>query len=232
MTISRRGFIAGVALTGVVVPGALYAQRVQRQRFDEQFPETPGEAVVELADTPLQRLGDILRGIWRWTPHGSDAGLHGLPAGELELFLDVAQSGRGLRGYLDTPERLRGVEEPRYRLVGDLQAAKPGTLRWRLFSTQAGQTHALYECHVVLDEVWGGFGNAGQATLNGRIAPLDRALTLPVQDNQFLALKRSFPEARERTPLSPALLAVLIEPEHRLFHQLWHASRDKWHKLA
>ena len=46
MTISRRGFIAGVALTGVVVPGALY---VQRQRAAEEFPETPGEAVVELA---------------------------------------------------------------------------------------------------------------------------------------------------------------------------------------
>ena len=37
MTISRRGFIAGVALAGVAVPGAMYAQHVQRQRFDEQF---------------------------------------------------------------------------------------------------------------------------------------------------------------------------------------------------
>ncbi|MFJ4153189.1 PvdJ/PvdD/PvdP-like protein [Pseudomonas sp. NPDC089752] len=229
MTISRRGFIAGVALTGVVVPGALYVQHVQRQRFDEQFPETPGEAVVELADTPLQRLGDQLRGIWHWRALGDDGGLQGLPAGDLELFLDVAPSGRGLRGYLDTPDGLRGVSEPRYRVVGDLQTDKPGKLRWRLFSTRSGQ--ALYECHVVLDEVWGGFGNAGQATLNGKIAALDRALTLPVQDNRFLALKRSFPEARERAPLSPALLAVLIEPEHRLFHQLWHASRDKWHKL-
>jgi len=69
--------------------------------------------------------------------------VQGLPAGELELFLDVAQSGRGLRGYLDTPERLRGTEEPRYRVVGDLQADKPGTLRWRLFSTQPGQARAL-----------------------------------------------------------------------------------------
>jgi len=231
MTISRRGFIAGVALTGVVVPGALYVRHVQRQRFDEQFPETPGEAVVELADAPLQQLGDTLRGSWRWTPQGKDAGLLGLPEGELELLLDVAQSGRGLRGYLDTPERLRSADQPRYRVMGDLLMDKPGTLRWRLFSTQAGEVQARYECQVVLDEAWGGFGNAGQATLNGTIAPLDRALTLPVLDNRFLALKRRFPEARERAPLSPALLATLIAPEHRLFHQLWHASRDKWHKL-
>lgn len=227
MTISRRGFIAGVALTGVVVPGALGALYVQRQREEaEAFPETPGEAVVELADTPLQQLGDSLRGIWRWTLQGKDAGLDGLPAGELELFLDVAASGRALRGYLDTPERLRGAEEPRYRVVGDLLADKPGTLRWRLFSTQAH-----YECDIVLDEVWGRFGNAGPATLHGRIARMDRALTLPVEDNHFLALKRTFPEARERTPLNPQLLAWLIAPEHRLFHQLWHSSRDKWHKL-
>ncbi|MDD1961118.1 PvdJ/PvdD/PvdP-like protein [Pseudomonas sp. 39004] len=228
MTISRRGFIAGVALTGAVVPGAWYAQR---QWAAEAFPETPGEAVVELADTPLQQLGDTLRGIWRWTLQGKDAGLQGLPDGELELFLDVAPSGRALRGYLDTPERLRSDEQPRYRVVGDLLADKPGTLRWRLFSTQPGETQARYECHIVIDEVWGRFGNAGPATLNGRIAQLDRALSLPVQDNHFLALKHTFPEARERTPLSPQLLAWLITPEHRLFHQLWHASRDKWHKL-
>ena len=96
---------------------------------------------------------------------------------------------------------------------------------------RAGEGQADYQCTVVLDEVWGEFGNAGQATLNGRIAALGRSLTLPVQDNTFVALKRSFPEARERTPLSPALLAWLIAPEHRLFHQLWHASRDKWHNL-
>lgn len=109
MTISRRGFIAAVALTGVAVPGALY---IQRQRDAEAFPETPGEAVVELADTRLQQLGDILRGIWRWTAQGKDAQLLGLPDGELELFLDVASNGRGLRGYLDTAERCAVSRNP------------------------------------------------------------------------------------------------------------------------
>ena len=111
MTISRRGFIASVALAGVAVPGAWYAQR--QLTADDEFPETAGEAVVELADTPGQQLGDTLRGIWRWTLKGSDAGLEGLEHQPLELFLDVAQRGRAIRGFLDTPERLRSDQQPR-----------------------------------------------------------------------------------------------------------------------
>ncbi|CAG8871186.1 hypothetical protein PS627_04346 [Pseudomonas fluorescens] len=229
MSISRRGFIAGVALTGVAVPGAWYAHRELTRK--EGFPETPGEAVVELADTAGQHLADTLRGVWDWSLLGSEAGIEGLPGEGLELFLDVAARGRGLRGYLDTAERLRGPEEPRYRVVGDLLPGRPGTLRWRLVPTGSGNSAPRYECHMVLDEVWGRFGNAGPATLNGRILRLDRPLALPEQDNRFMALKRVFPEARERTPLNAALMARLVAPEHRLFHQLWHASRDKWHKL-
>ncbi|PWQ86737.1 PvdJ/PvdD/PvdP-like protein, partial [Enterococcus faecium] len=66
---------------------------------------------------------------------------------------------------------------------------------------------------------------------NGSILDLERPLAMPEQDNRFLAHKQTFPEARERTALSPAMIDWLIAPEHRLFHQLWHASRDKWHKL-
>ncbi|MGH8406024.1 MAG: PvdJ/PvdD/PvdP-like protein, partial [Pseudomonas sp.] len=57
-------------------------------------------------------------------------------------------------------------------------------------------------------------------------------LALLERDNHFVATKRLFPEARERIGLNPVLLAWLIAPEHRLFHQLWHASRDQWHKLS
>ena len=46
MTISRRGFIAGLALTGAAVPAAYYAHR-QLTQPDE--PITPGEASVQLA---------------------------------------------------------------------------------------------------------------------------------------------------------------------------------------
>ncbi|MFO8212332.1 PvdJ/PvdD/PvdP-like protein, partial [Pseudomonas aeruginosa] len=78
---------------------------------------------------------------------------------------------------------------------------------------------------------WDNFANAGDGTLSGRLQRLDRDLALPQQDCRFVARKRPFPLARERLPLNEPLLAWLVSPQHRLFHQLWHASRDKWHRL-
>ncbi|MFL9847872.1 hypothetical protein SAMN04489802_2050 [Pseudomonas chlororaphis] len=229
MTISRRGFIAGLALTGAAVPAAIYAHR---ELTREEEPQTPGEATVDLADTAGQQLADKLRGVWTLRFEGADAGLAGLPREGLELFLDIAQRGRGLRGYLDRAEALRGEAEPRYRVVGDLLAPDSKQLYWRLVSADARDGAPCYEFSVVLDEVWADFGNAGSGTLSGRILRLDRPLALPEQDNRFVATKQLFPEARQRIGLNPTLLAWLVSPEHRLFHQLWHASRDKWHTLS
>ncbi|VVN38986.1 hypothetical protein PS645_05283 [Pseudomonas fluorescens] len=228
MTISRRWFMAGLALTGAAVPAAYYGHR-EWTRPDPTI--TPGEATVDLANTAGQQLASSLRGIWEIRFEGADAGLEGLPLQGLELFLDIAQRGRGLRGCLDTAQQLRGDGEPRYRLIGDLLKAGPGKRYWRLVDTRAGNGAATYEMAVVLDEVWADFGNAGSGTLSGRITRLDRPLGLSELDNRFVARKRLFPEARERVGLNPTLLAWLISPEHRLFHQLWHASRDKWHTL-
>ena len=77
MTISRRGFIAGLALTGAAVPAAFYAHRELTR--EEEFPITPGEATVDLADTQGQHLANILRGVWSLRLEGRDAGLKGLP---------------------------------------------------------------------------------------------------------------------------------------------------------
>ena len=99
MTISRRWFMAGMALTGAALPAAFYAHR---ELTREEFPITPGEATVDLADTAGQQLADSLRGVWDIRFTGAAAGLDGLPNEGLELFLDIAHRGRGLRGYLDT----------------------------------------------------------------------------------------------------------------------------------
>ena len=58
MTISRRWFMAGMALTGAALPAAFYAHR---ELTREEFPITPGEATVDLADTAGQQLADNLR---------------------------------------------------------------------------------------------------------------------------------------------------------------------------
>ncbi|QVM95156.1 twin-arginine translocation signal domain-containing protein [Pseudomonas sp. B21-012] len=228
MTISRRGFIAGLAVAGATVPAAYYAHK-QLTHDPQDDIVTPGEASVELADAAGQHLADQLRGVWDLRLSGADGELAGLPVEGLQMYLDVAAKGRGLRGFVDTELVLRSDAPAAYRVLGDLVGASTATVRWRLMSTQGGPG---YECTASLDEVWGSFGNAGSATLSGRLQPLDRSMVLPLADSHFVAVKRLFPEARERLPYTPQLQAWLISAEHRLFHQLWHATRDKWHRLS
>ncbi|MBJ9977262.1 twin-arginine translocation signal domain-containing protein [Pseudomonas sp. S75] len=228
MTISRRGFIAGLALAGAAGGAAYHAQRVLTHDPEDDI-VTPGEASVELADLAGQLLADHLRGIWDIRFEGTDAGLEGLPRDGVEVFLDIATKGRGLRGFVDTGARLRADGTAAYRVLGDLVGASSAQVRWRLVGQAGGPT---YLCEATLDEVWGAFANAGSGTLSGRLQRLDRPLTLPMQDSRFVAVKRLFPEARERLPYTPAMQAWVISPEHRLFHQLWHATRDQWHKIS
>ncbi|NVZ26524.1 PvdJ/PvdD/PvdP-like protein [Pseudomonas gingeri] len=227
MTISRRGFIAGLALTGAAIPAAYYAHRELTREDD---PITPGEATVDLPDTAGQRLANQLRGVWNLRFEGRDGGLDGLPLKGLELFVDIAPRGRGVRGFIDTAEALRSDAEPRFRLLGDLAVADGARLFWRLI--RVGQDIPEYELSLTLDEVWATYGNAGTGTLSGRIDRLDRPLASRQLDNRLVASKQVFPEARERIALGAPLLASLVSPEHRLFHQLWHATRDKWHTLS
>lgn len=229
MTISRRWFIAGLAITGAAAPAAFYGHR-ELTRVDE--PITPGEATVELADTAGQQLADQLRGLWSISFSGADGGLEGVPQEGLEVWLDIAPRGRGVRGYLDSAAVLNSTQTPRYRILGDLVEPDPKRMHWRITRSDSANGQADYEFSFSLDEVWGMYGNAGSGTLSGTVQRLDRPLALPEQDNRFVAIKRTFPEARERIGLNPDLLAWLVAPEHRLFHQLWHASRDTWHELS
>lgn len=228
MGISRRGFIAGLAVAGATGTAAYYAHKALTHDPEDDI-VTPGEASVELADYAGQVLADHLRGIWDLRFEGPEAGLEGLPVVGVELFLDVATKGRGLRGFVDTGERLRGDGVARYRVLGDLVEASSAQVRWRLLNQKGGPS---YECIASLDEVWGDFANAGTGTLSGRLQRLDRPLMLPEADSRFVAVKRRFPEARERIGYTPQMHAWVLSAEHRLFHQLWHATRDKWHDLS
>lgn len=215
-------------MAGATVPAAYYAHK-QLTHDPEDDIVTPGEASVELADAAGQQLADQLRGVWELRFAGADGGLAGVPREGVLMYLDVAAKGRGLRGYVDSESVLGSDAPAAYRVLGDLVGASTASVRWRLMSTQGGPG---YECSASLDEVWGSFGNAGSGTLSGRLQPLDRSMALPLADSHFVAVKRLFPEARERLPYTPQLQAWLISAEHRLFHQLWHATRDKWHRLS
>ncbi|WP_038818835.1 twin-arginine translocation signal domain-containing protein, partial [Pseudomonas aeruginosa] len=231
MTVSRRGFMAGLALTGAAaLPVAYYTRRHLAR--EEEEPPTADEAVLDLADTAGMRLGGRLRGVWDLRLVGADAGLPGLPAEGLQMVLDVAPKGRGLIGYLDTPTRLLSSDEPRFRVSGDLVGASSARIRWRLVDQASASMAPTHDCSAVFDEVWDNFANAGDGTLSGHILRLDRSPGLPEEDFRFVAVKRHFPPARERIALNEKLLGWLVSPQHRLFHQLWHASRDKWHQLS
>ncbi|AHC65556.1 pyoverdine maturation tyrosinase PvdP [Pseudomonas aeruginosa] len=231
MTVSRRGFMAGLALTGAAaLPVAYYSRRHLAR--EEEEPPTADEAVLDLADTAGMRLGGRLRGVWDLRLVGADAGLPGLPAEGLQMVLDVAPKGRGLIGYLDTPTRLLSSDEPRFRVSGDLVGASSARIRWRLVDQASASMAPTHDCSAVFDEVWDNFANAGDGTLSGHILRLDRSPGLPEEDFRFVAVKRHFPPARERIALNEKLLGWLVSPQHRLFHQLWHASRDKWHQLS
>jgi hypothetical protein len=73
MTISRRGFIAGLAVAGAAGTAAYYAHK-ELTHDPQDDVVTPGEASVELADAAGQVLADLLRGLghplWRrrWRP--------------------------------------------------------------------------------------------------------------------------------------------------------------------
>ena len=76
MTISRRGFIAGLALTGAAVPAAFYAHRELTR--EEEFPITPGEATVDLGalrtevEASLRKVEALVNEVNRKWPFARD----------------------------------------------------------------------------------------------------------------------------------------------------------------
>ncbi|AAY93347.2 twin-arginine translocation signal domain-containing protein [Pseudomonas protegens] len=233
MRFSRRGFLTGLAVTGAAIPVAYYTQKEllrQDVRRKEEQEITPGEAKLEVALDPGVRLADHLRGIWDIEFLDAN-GPQSLPRKGCELLLDAGPTGRGLRGLLGRAQSLRGDGPVEFMVQGDLASVDAARLRWRLFAGGRIAGAPSYECQVVLDEVWASWGNAGSGTLSGSLQSLQASPLAPVSAARFVARKRVFPAARDQSGLSPALLAWLVSPQHRLFHQLWHASRDRWHTL-
>ncbi|NQZ23486.1 MAG: PvdJ/PvdD/PvdP-like protein [Colwellia sp.] len=231
MTFSRRKFLVGLSAAGVALPSIYYGQRELRHHYEELNAAgiTPGEAIAEPPTDKGTWLANRLQGIWDIDFTG--IGLPGLPLNGVELLLDIGTTGRSIRGYIGLPDSIRGDGTPEYSVIGDIVDEKSEKVRWRLIARDSLSAMPTHDCTALLDEVWGNWGGAGSGTLSGSIRQMDRALHLPELESQFIARKRAFPVAKDKVPLNDALLTWLISPEHRLFHQLWHASRDKWHEL-
>ncbi|PVZ20033.1 hypothetical protein SAMN05660463_00778 [Pseudomonas sp. URIL14HWK12:I9] len=229
MRLSRRALMAGAVAAGALAPVAYKGAFAAKKWWAEGG--TPNEASQEVADVPMQRLGNLLRGVWA-IELATPAGL-GSPLQGATLLLDVGERGRGLRGYLDDYAKLVDSQTtPHYQVLGDLVGASEGEVRWRLLDLTRPRRMAAYEFVAQLSDDWARFGVDKQDTLSGTLRRLDLADSAEPLEQRFIARKQDFVEARDRTPLDPALAAWVIAPQHRVAHQLWHTVRDKWHLLG
>ncbi|WP_156684170.1 pyoverdine maturation tyrosinase PvdP [Pseudomonas sp. Leaf127] len=224
MKCSRRGLLAGAAAVAATAGGiGLPVLGYQRYQAAEEA------ALVEEPTIVPPTLGQSLLagrlvGIWDFRLLDGQQGFAELAGEGLELLLDVGPSGRALRGHLGRrPFKAGGFE-----LFGDLDTGKAPNLRWKLADRQG----RAYECSAIFDEVWGIWSTGGgQATLSGALRLRGSQVGASTVQARFVAVRRPFIQARERLPYTADLHAWLISPEHRLYHQLWHATRDRWHRL-
>ncbi|MGI4836850.1 MAG: hypothetical protein ACRYF9_04475 [Janthinobacterium lividum] len=224
MKVSRRRMLAGLVAAGVVLPAGFAArqqwQEYQQAQEAELSSDEPG---VPVADVPDALLGERLVGIWDWQLLGDTQQLPEL-AQPLELILDVGQNARAVRGYLGrAPYGDDGLQ-----VYGRLEAEKLPSVRWKLIAP-SGQA---YDCEAVLDEIWGVWSEGGGgATISGEVRVAGTQAGYSGPRARFVVVRRHFVQARERLAYVPALHEDLISPERRYFHQLWHASRDRWHRI-
>ncbi|RRV10259.1 PvdJ/PvdD/PvdP-like protein [Pseudomonas sp. v388] len=231
MQLTRRSVLAGLAVTSALVPAAYFGAR-KVSSYLEKFDGTPPPAQVEQAGRDTRRLSGRLSGIWTLKIAGNAAAIFGLPAAGLELLLDTVERGRALRGFIDTPENLRAAPLPRYKVVGDLMDATPALIRWRLMDRDSVRYAPVYEFTVMLDDSHALHLESGLDVLTGHIQFIDSQHGLIGPRLDVVMLKHATPTARQRIELSPQLQAWATAPENRLYHQLWHASRDRWHELS
>lgn len=220
MKFSRRGFVAGLAAAGAVaLPAVGY---IRHQRAEEAaLNEEPTIVAPTLGEN---LLAGRLVGIWDFSLLDGQQAFAELAGEGLELLLDVGPSGRALRGYLGRRPFTAGG----FQVYGELSTDKGAEVRWKLVDDQG----RAYECTAILDEIWDIWSaGGGEATLSGKLRHQGQQAGFSTTQAAFLAKRRPFIQARERLPYDPELKAWLVSPGHRLYHQLWHAARDRWHRL-
>ncbi|WP_158497586.1 pyoverdine maturation tyrosinase PvdP [Pseudomonas sp. StFLB209] len=224
MKFSRRGLLAGAAAVAATAGGiGLPIMGYQRYQAAEEA------ALVEEPTIVPPTLGQSLLagrlvGIWDFRLLEGQQDFAELAGEGLELLLDVGPSGKALRGHLGR----RPFTSGGFELFGELKVDKEPNLRWKLVGPQG----RAYECTAIFDEVWGVWSTGGgEATLSGQLQLRGAQAGLSAVQARFVATRRPFIQARERLPYTAELHAWLISPGHRLYHQLWHATRDRWHRL-
>lgn len=208
---------------GSSATAALYLKR-SIWPADPQDPEVEPEPEIIAPALDEILIMQRLVGIWnfRWLSTSLEEGSSNE---EWLLLLDVGAHGRALRGYLGR----QLLDANGFQLFGELKVDKWPVLRWKM----RDETDAAFECTAIFDEIWDGWETGGgSATLSGSAQKTGTQPGFSIPRIEFLATRQPWIEARQRLQFVPEFHALLISPHYRLFHQLWHAVRDKWHKLS
>lgn len=221
MKVSRRKILAGLVAAGVALPAGYYARQAWQRAEEAEL--SSDEPAVPVDDLPNALLGERLVGIWDWRMTSDHPALAEL-ARPQQLLLDVGQGARAVRGYLGAaPYGGQGLQ-----VYGPLAADRLPKVQLKMM---AGPGEA-YDCDAVLDEIWGDWSEGGgSATLSGHVRLAGTQAGHSGAQASFVAVRRPFVLARERLPYVAALHEDLISPQRRYYHQLWHASRDRWHRI-
>ncbi|WP_193076022.1 PvdJ/PvdD/PvdP-like protein [Pseudomonas sp. FME51] len=223
MNFSRRGFVAGLGLVlAATVPAGLHVRRrwekAEAAELSSDEPDTPVPVL------PEALLANRLVAVWDIRFVEGRQRFPELPSGELQLLLDIGPGGRAIHGYLGPlPFAGNGLHA-----LGRLDAEKVPHVHLGLNDGKG----CTFELDAIFDEIWGQWGSGGgRATLSGslRRAGSQRGYSTP--EVRFVAVRRPFVTTRQRQPYNPDLEAWVVSPGHRLFHQVWHASRDRWHRM-
>ncbi|TWH76027.1 hypothetical protein LX59_01537 [Azomonas agilis] len=225
MKCSRRGLLAGAAAMAATAGGIGLSIAGYRRYQAMEAAALNEEPTINPPSLGQNLLAGRLVGIWDFRLLDGQQDFADFSGEGLELLLDVGPFGRAVRGHLGRRPFLAGG----FELFGELSTDKGANLRWKLVNS-AGQA---YECSAIFDEIWGISSiGGGEATLSGTVRRQGSQPGWSAAQAKFLAKRRPFIPARERLPAyHPELHAWLISPRHRLYHQLWHASRDRWHRL-
>lgn len=180
----------------------------------------------------------VLRGIWTYRSFRNVpeavVDFNKLAVWEAELCIEVDEGAPLFHGHLgERPIKVNG-DEPFLHVKGEFAEGTPATIRWRAIGKPGSEYNGwVYDYVGVLNLLWPDGKGGNRPTIVGTVTRTVQHGTAPAGSVfSFIAVKRDFVEPRLRIPLKKEVVDRMSSLEHRLHHQLWHASRDEWFNLS
>jgi hypothetical protein len=151
---------------------------------------------------------------------------------EAELYLEV-EGGGCLHGTLGERPAVATGNEPYLIVKGEVVPGDPTLVRWRATGRPNSDFDGwIYDYVGYYTPSWPDAPRQRPAIVGTVTRTLAHDTSPAGSVFSFIAVKADFREPRESIPLAPAVLEMMASPQHRLHHQLWHASRDSWGYLS